>query len=118
MSAQPLTIDQQPASPPRVVRVREGPRGADGTRIFSVALSAVLQGDDVSLVATAEDAATKLRIPAAGEPHPTIEGLAARPPQIFAVGVRDARWGIMLATRSRFYNVRVRYNPKSEMGGV
>ena len=50
-------------------------------------------------------------IPAPGEPHPTLNGYAARPPLIFSVGIRS-KDGAMLAACSNFYNVRVRYEQK------
>ena len=51
------------------------------------------------------------RIPAPGEPHPTMAGYVARAPLIFSVGIRS-KDGAMLAACSNFYNVRARYERK------
>jgi hypothetical protein len=99
-------------TPPAVVSVVEGDgtlRADSASRTFSVTLTR--PAEDLSIVASAADPKTKAAIPAAGSPHPMKANLVARPPMIYAVGLRDARGGAMLATRSPFYNVRVRYVP-------
>ena len=95
--------------PPRVIRVREGTRGASGDRIFCVTLNRAVRDDELGVVAEARDPKTGTRIPTAGEPHPADSALTARAPLIYPVGLRDAAGGAMLADRSCFYNVRVRY---------
>lgn len=107
-----------PAEGVRVLRVIEGPAQANGSRTFSVYLSAVLSADvaDLAVVAAAVDPRTKVAIPAAGSPHPTRPGLIARPPMIYDVALRDHGGGI-LSPRSRFYNVSVRYVPAPPPAG-
>lgn len=90
----------------KVLKVSEGRRGPR-ERIFSVVLDKVLDSEDLSVVATAKDPKSKLAIPATGEKHPQHGDLAATPPTIFCVGLRMD--GVLVATRSRFFNVRVRY---------
>jgi len=93
-------------TPAQVLKVVEGPRSGPD-RIFSVVLSE--PADDLSIVAQAADPGHGERaIPALGSAHPTIEGLVSGPPTVFAIGMRSD--GVWLATRSNFYNVRVKYH--------
>ncbi len=106
-----------------IIRVREGLRlPAAGTsagagecqkqpcdRIFSVILSRPLADDeDMSIIATAADPKKKIAIPPADTPHPDAPDFIARPPMIFAIGLRQ-HGGAMVKKATRLYNVRVRY---------
>ena len=112
---------------PTVLRVAEGQActADDGTpcRIFSVVLSRTA-GEDLGIVATAVDPRRRsivncqlspVRVPAPGEPHPTLAGYTAKAPLIFSVGLRS-KDGAMLAACSNFYNVRVRYTAAIDNG--
>ncbi|HUT58859.1 MAG TPA: hypothetical protein VNA25_13515 [Phycisphaerae bacterium] len=106
-------IDTGSKAQARVVakRVTEGPRqaiGANGkaARTFSVVMAAVPH--DVGDVAAATDPAGKPAIPKAGDPHPDDASLKAAPPVIYSVGLR-IRNGPLIASRTRFFNVRVEY---------
>jgi hypothetical protein len=108
------TAPADPSKPPVVLAVMEGPRGKT-SRIFSVVLNRKLFVQEVQevqeglgIVATAVDPQTHLAIPAPGSLHPDDPTLAAQPPWIFAVGVREKN-GPMLARQSPFFNVRVSY---------
>ena len=109
-------------APLAVVRVREGlPRRVPPTnlpvtvwdRIFSVVLSRPPEDGErdtaEALVAAATDPETGQTIPAAGSEHPEYPGWTARPPWVYAVGLREKEGGAILANRSCFYNVRVKY---------
>jgi hypothetical protein len=109
MDEQPAASSHQP-EPVQVLRVREGvARPGAAERIFSVVLSAPTA--ELGSVAAAVDPETGLSIPAEGQPHPSLPKLVARPPTIYAVGLRK-KGGPWLATRTNFYNVRVRYEPR------
>ncbi|HUX00921.1 MAG TPA: hypothetical protein VMY35_08065 [Phycisphaerae bacterium] len=103
------------AEPIRVVRVRRGSAGIgpDGMpqRTFSVTLSRPA-GGELGIVATASDPEKPaLRIPPAGSPHPDMPGLAARPPEIHPVGLRE-KDGAWITHETCFYNVLARYERK------
>jgi hypothetical protein len=69
-------------------------------------------------VAQAVDPVTGVAIPSEGQAHPRQPELVALPPELHAVGLADKRSGVLLASRSLFYNVRVRYQkrPASDFG--
>ncbi len=109
---QPTAQGPQPSAVVLRVReglpaVRQGP--ADYSRSFCVVLDRLTE--DLAVVASAADPETGTRIPRPGEGHPGNAEYAARPPMIFPVGVRE-KDGPMIASRSRLYNVRVRYVAK------
>ncbi|HUX16676.1 MAG TPA: hypothetical protein VMW52_09405 [Phycisphaerae bacterium] len=105
----------QSTAGPRVVRVREGMiRRPPAPRTFCVVLDRTPSDEEMAAVATARDPKGGAAIPAAGSPHPLDDRHVARPPMIHCVGRRDVASGEMLASRSRFFNVRVPYAMRSE----
>ena len=106
---------QATGGPVRVLKVGEGPRvpppaGSMPCRSFSVVLSALAA--DESIVRTAADPKTGLKIPQAGEPHPDYPFLVSRPPWLHPVGIRR-KDGPLLAARTNFWNLRVAYEEPS-----
>jgi hypothetical protein len=88
-----------------------GPSGLPA-RTFSVVLDRPANGE-LGVVATAVDPNDPAaRIPAVGEPHPTMPGFVARPPEIHPVGLRG-KGGAIVARETCFYNVVTRYQKKA-----
>jgi hypothetical protein len=102
---------EQDSSPVTVLRVREGTGGTlpGGIveRVFTVVTSA--PAEDLAIVATAVDPKKpELAIPAPGSPHPRFPEMVARPPTVYAIGIQLSG-GELVASRSCFHNVVVRY---------
>jgi hypothetical protein len=108
---------QPPTSSLSVLRVREGGSSAD-QRTFTVTLSRVPTDEELDLVAQAVDPVTGVAIPSEGQAHLRQPELVALPPELHAVGLADKRSGVLMASRSAFYNIRVRYQKPPATAGA